>query len=377
MVETTFAVRDFYADDVQNHIKSIHTIGSASPEGPGSANWERGKVDSENIKLAEARAMNERASLVQVFKKLGMPYDAKTVEIAAKEKQLHWFSAIALTRLADAHDTDVQGLIEMVNTKKGLDAETILAVNNILEPMRNATVVIEMENDQSTSFVLPLSPLYLLLICIIRPEWCRRPPPPPGGAGPIPPVVPVSGVHMPEGVASPTLSTVDRLSVTPEKNPRDYMGDAHGRIVAQHTGYYETLFNLFSDEAAAQPHTAGAGLDNASDREIGRNRLARLLLDNWNTEANAIRAEAGFQSVNYIEMNDQRMDALILATTIQRLVEEGAKTESLSTYRELMLDTRVKELVFQDISQLLEEMYDRDPSLRANRPAGSARDLSA
>ena len=76
-------------------------------------------------------------------------------------------------------------------------------------------------------------------------------------------------------------------------------------------------------------------------------------------------------------MNDQRMDALVLATTIQRLVGEGARTESLSTYRELMLEPRIRDLVLQDITVMLQEMYDRNPELRQNRPAGSARDLSA
>ena len=141
--------------------------------------------------------------------------------------------------------------------------------------------------------------------------------------------------------------------------------------------YYELLFRLSSDESAARPHIAGDGLENASDREIARNSLARLLLDNWNAEANAIRAEAGFQQVDFTNMNDQRMDALVLATTIQRLVEQGAQTESLASYRELILQPSIRERVFEDITHMLQEMYDRDPSLRQNRPAGETRDLSA
>lgn len=367
--------------EVAKHIREITFIGGASPEGKGSANWERGKVDLENVALAELRAKDQagkqKAALVSIFKKLGIPYDAKTIEIGGKENQLHVFNVLALTRLADKYGTDVTGLIEMVNTNNtSIDKETLDAVNNILEPLRNSTVTVKMENDVSTTFAIPLSPLYLLLICIIRPEWCRMPPPPPpprvGGGSIVPPGQQPVAVKMP-----PAPFVVEPLIVAPEKNPRDYMDDAHGRIVAQRTGYYELLFRLFSDESAAHAHAAGVGLENSSDREIARNRLARLLLDNWNADTNAIRDEAGLQPVDYMQMNDQRMDALILATAVQRLVEEQARTESLATYRELMLDPGVKDLVFQDITRVLEEIYDRNPSLRNNRPAGTAHDLSA
>ena len=370
-----------YAEEgIQNHIKKIVFLHGASPEGKQSQNWEKGKVDKENIQLANLRVKAEKGTLA-ILKKLGVPYDAKTIERASQENQLHWYSVIALTRLATKHNTDVAGLIEMVNTKQNLDAETIEAVNNILEPLRNERVVVQMENDQSTSVAVPFSPLFLLLICLIRPEWCRRGGNINGGGGGgggggqgLPPggVPPTEVAPVP-----PAVATVERIDAAPEKNPRDYADDAHGRIVTQRTGYYELLFRLLTDEAEARPHSAGAGLENASDREIARNRIARLLLDNWTADANAIRAEAGLQTVDLASMNDQRMDALVLATTIQRLVGEGARTESLSTYRELMLEPRIRDLVLQDITVMLQEMYDRNPELRQNRPAGSARDLSA
>lgn len=322
-------------------ISHIQIIGSASPEARKKGSEQPGNIDTENIALAELRAIKaqdikeesmERISPGVIIGSGGVGGDMKeksmlknesVYQLEGIEDQFSPREMALLNQMAEKYETDVFGLIKMYNKNQITDQEDKNTLDESVAAKRAVIYLDDIEGGAPRVVIIPL-PIFAMLAAgggmevyrMVR-EWARR-------------------------------RRERQLTEEESRNVAAMSGDVYEDITSNQNFYSKLAIDLSGDENI-----------NLADKDTSVTKIAERIIEEWENAdmEEAARANVSIARPDY--KNDQNkklysiFHALVVREMAQREQAVSRKSNINKIKRGMSLERQefgkeIEEIIFQE-----------------------------